>query len=237
MLVKINNCSQYHVIVILAFALSLGSCSKRVETPYIVIEDFPVDSTLSPLPLPQLDELPGIYDISSAGDYYLCTEKKTDYFFTLYDSDFVRICSFARKGKASGEYIAPVYTGQYFKTADGTRLHIYDRALQKFDIWQIPSDGSDVELISSFRISNDSTIEIRVLYESLDRTFFGVSIHHDKKTAHKTMRRLFVCQCFLLPMEIPFRKACFPTPASARGGGMPVRWLRGLAGFVSGNPP
>lgn len=175
MLVKINKCSQYHVIVILALALLLGSCSKRVETPYIVIEDFPVDSTLSPLPLPQLDELPGIYDISSVGDYYLCTEKKTDYFFTLYDSDFVRICSFARKGKASGEYIAPVYTGQYFKTEDGTRLHIYDRALQKFDIWQIPSDGSDVELISSFRISNDSTIEIRVLYESLDRTFFGVS--------------------------------------------------------------
>ena len=69
MLVKINKCSQYHVIVILALALLLGSCSKRVETPYIVIEDFPVDSTLSPLPLPQLDELPGIYDISSVGDY------------------------------------------------------------------------------------------------------------------------------------------------------------------------
>lgn len=156
------------------------SCS-RINTPYIVVEDFPTALHLEAVPVPELDSGIGAYDIMSVGEYLLCTQKHSDYFFTLYDSSFNELCHFAGKGRGHHEYLAPAYSGQYSIENNELRLSVMDRALARLDDIVIDLNSFEVEYFPVCSISHNANLSVRSLYRTVDGGYCGISDDSDCK--------------------------------------------------------
>ncbi len=162
---------------ILIISLLICGCTKRIATPYHIVEQFPTEQRLEGEPIPQLDDCLGIIDIGTAGSFLICKEHKTTYHFAIYDSVFRKIGHWGRRGRGAGEYLAPIYYGQCEMAAGLVRIFLWERILQELYTVDIidTTDSTGLKLSSKFSIPRGSKLEPRILVRKDENTFFGVS--------------------------------------------------------------
>lgn len=198
-----NRKYQYRIPVLIFAATILGGCSGRIETPYSIITELPEAIVAQGSPVASLDERIGIYDINTVGEFFLCSEKRTEFFYSIYDSGFRLLSQFGKKGRSDNEFIAPVYLGQNGSSKDGISFNIFDRAQLRYDTWVLGQEGRTVEKTETYRIPRDNAFEIRTLYRTADSSFFGVSDFDECKFF--TVNQDF-SECVLYDNVLGFRK-------------------------------
>lgn len=157
----------------------LAGCKSRIESSYVIVSKFPIDKELSGNVIPAFDESPGMYDIGSAGKYFLCTEKHKEHIFTLYSPEYEKICGFAKSGRAGNEYLAPIYTGQYSIDGDVTRFKILDRLQGRLDTWVIGEKDPTPARAGKYEIPQANAFDLRNLYRLPGNGYCGVSDEFD----------------------------------------------------------
>lgn len=172
-------CNRGRYILPALIVVSLGAGCMGIDVPYRIVENFPIEIRLGEEPLRALDGCLGIYDVGMAGSYLICSERKTEFFFSVYNSDFLRVCRFARHGRGPGEYIAPVYCGQYEDEGAVLTVSIYDRATRYFDRIAVDTDSGSCQPISHFSIPLSGDLEPRVLFRYSATHVGGVSDYRD----------------------------------------------------------
>lgn len=163
------------------FTLLLCISCNNSKTYRTLVEDFPNMETLLEFNIHECDTLYNLYDLSSTGDYLICAEKKRDYFFTLFDKDFNKVCSFARKGRGANEYIAPAFYGQYTKLQDTLlRFLIFDRALNRLDEISIDVKNGCTNNIASI-LKLEDHIPLRTIFLPNTEGCIGVTDYNNCK--------------------------------------------------------
>lgn len=167
-------------------ALSFMGCmddKKGAE----VVERFPLEFDLKPVGVDSLNNYPGTYDISVAGDYFVGM-RKADYFFFVLDKDFRLVDEIAPKGHGDGEFMAPLYCGQYIEEDSLGFIYVLERPARK--LYKVALDGKtprkcvlelplswELEPAYMFKCGQDSCIGGNSLY---DTDFFVIDLSDDK---------------------------------------------------------
>lgn len=166
---------------VLIVAIVVSGCTARINVPHRIVEHYPIEKQLESKPLRQLEDCIGIIDVGMVGPYLICKEHKTKYHFTFYDSEFRMVGHWGHNGRGPGEYIAPIYYGQYEKTDSSIQFCLWERSsyeLHSVDIIKTDSVIS-MQSISRFKMPRDSKVEPRVLVRCGMNSFFGVSDWED----------------------------------------------------------
>ena len=170
-----KKCPLCRTMALIISVMFFAACSRLIDTPYYLVDELPDAVVLDGKPIVALDERIGIYDIDMLGEYFLCTEKRTEFFYSIYDSEFRLLSRFGKKGKSDNEFIAPVYTGQYEDGSDILSFNVLDRAQFRYDTWSLNCNENKVQKTGMYRIPRHDVFEMRALYRAADSSYFGVS--------------------------------------------------------------
>lgn len=110
------------------FILLLTCCTEQKNIR--IAEQFPLDFDLKANGIDSLNHYPGTYSIAMAGDKYI-GKRKAEHFFFILDEDFSLISEIAAKGHGNGEFMAPLYCGQYAEENGKEYVYILERPERK----------------------------------------------------------------------------------------------------------
>lgn len=162
-------------VAIVAAAAIFAGCSCSQDKKTVLIKELPEQEILSGTRTGLLNERVGIYDIDKVGDCYLCTEKRTPMFYSLYDRDFNLITQFGVRGRSENEFLAPLYAGNADNVGDCLSFRIFDRAQYRLDTWTLDRTAGTVSKTGEMRVPTDKVFDMRILYAMPDNGFCGVS--------------------------------------------------------------
>lgn len=163
--------------VVTGLLLQIG-CTPRIDSDYTVIKKLPPSRETRVRETKAFNERIGLLDIDVMSDYILCTERNTEFFFSLYDSNLNLVSQFGRHGRGNEEFIAPVFLGEY-STGKELTFDILDRATTRYQTWVTDSSSGKTSLKESFHIRQDNIFEIRALFRENDGSLFGISDESD----------------------------------------------------------
>lgn len=179
---KRNRC----VCVVFSFVVLLLVCCKGRENVRLV-EEFPSEYDLQATGIDSLNRYPGTYAISMAGDKFIGM-RKADHFFFVLDNDFSFISEISAKGHGNGEFMAPLYCGQYVEESGKEYVYILERPKRK--LYKVALDESEenkcvfevpvswnIEPSFLFLHGKDSCLGVNNMYSC---NFFVADLSQDK---------------------------------------------------------
>ena len=131
--------SFFVVLFLFPFVVLLLVCCKGRENVRLV-EEFPSEYDLQATGIDSLNRYPGTYAISMAGDKFIGM-RKADHFFFVLDNDFSFISEISAKGHGNGEFMAPLYCGQYVEESGKEYVYILERPKRK--LYKVALDESE----------------------------------------------------------------------------------------------
>lgn len=164
--------------ILLAALIAAAGCS-RVDAPHEIVKEFPVDITLPGKQLAGFNDRLGLIDIDAIGQYMLCREHRTEFFYSLYDSESNLLQQFGRRGRGPGEFLAPEYTGVHTAYADSLILHFLDWATGTG--YRLKVDKNGIKAEEEFNFSAGTGTSARAVYHRPGIGYFGVSDDMDCK--------------------------------------------------------
>lgn len=189
---------------VLLISLLVVGCTEFRE-PHEVVREFPIDCHLSGKPLTAFNERIGLIDIDAVGkEYILCRELRTEFNYSLYDGNLNLVTQFARRGRGSGEFLAPDYTGLYKSYDDSVTLDILDRATGIYSRLRISEEGVDARRLFNFSV--EARTPVRAVFYHKGHGYFGISDDYDCrffKTDEKFGNFQSFGNIFEFPDELP----------------------------------